>query len=378
MGLKFAVLADDSTGANASAGALARNVGREIPVMDRLTGCLDGPLVMNTRSREDSARSGLVTDWTRSLWDAGYRDFDKRIDTTLRGPGPEELKLLCRALPETPWVGVVSAYPQAGRVTQGGRQFVDGVSVSRVAHVETDCLAEYLFGGVDRAWSWAIEDRDKPDVVEQIADSPTPVVFDVTTEGDLVWTAAVLRALRRQIHRPIVTVSSGALLQYYPDQKRLNTLVVVGSPTDINVRQVLYLVQQAETVQAPMVNEISLDRVPPIVVLHSGLDALHSTSRLSISGHLARSVLERLRELGGMGWKPDRIILTGGEMAQSFLDEAGATGLRIGALAAPLVGHGVIMGGDYADAEILTKGGMVGGDSLLFELCVIPSYRWGR
>lgn len=172
------VLADDSTGANASAGALAANFGKEIPVFDEIPSLKTFPIVLNTRSRDDSSRRVLVERWALALWQAGVGDFDKRVDTTLRGPGAEELRRLCQALPERPWIGVVAAYPRGGRRTRGGRQYLEGQPLAERLDIETDHLGEYLFG---RGASWRMVKTDAlggPDLGPKLARITDPVIFD--------------------------------------------------------------------------------------------------------------------------------------------------------------------------------------------------------
>lgn len=371
---RFAVLADDATGANASAGALAWGLHRAVSVWDDLPPSAPYPLVLNTRSREDSGRSHLVSDWGRVLWNQGVRDFDKRIDTTLRGPAAEELKRLCLALPDVPWIGVVSAYPEADRTTKEGRQWITGQAVHEVLSVQTSHLGEYLFGSPHDVFVISREQYLDQHLSERLLEIQKPIVFDVQTEIDLVHVSRILHKVRKRHAGSMVTVTSGAVLRYYPAVSPRRTAIIVGSPTTRNVQQVHYLLRHSNARVGSLGQ--SLDRMatlPDVIVLHSGLHVVKIGGREAWSRQLAHNAVARLEELSMQGWTPDRLVLTGGEMAQAFLDCTGAVGTRIVAMPEPLVSHGYILAGSYADTEILTKGGMVGDESLFFELASLPA-----
>ena len=372
--MRMVVLADDSTGANASAGALAANFGKEIPVFDEIPPLKTFPIVLNTRSREDSSRRILVERWALALWEAGVRDFDKRVDTTLRGPGAEELRRLCQALPERPWIGVVAAYPRASRVTRSGRQYLEAHPLTERLDIETDHLGEYLFGRETSCRVVTTDELAKPDLGHKLVQVTDPVIFDAERETDLIQIAHVLKQVRRYQSGGIVTVTSGALLRYYPLDNPLRTVIIMGSPTATNVSQINFLAKRhPASVWALEEPHVTAHLKQQLIVLHSGLQPLTQHERLDLSEHLVTLALERLEELAKTGWSPQRFILTGGELSQAFLSRSAAHGTRIRRLAAPLVGHGWIEGGLFGGCEVLTKGGMVGQPPLLLELVLAPA-----
>ncbi len=375
MSVPFVVLADDSTGANASAGALAQSLGIMISVVDKIPPQFDAPFVLNTRSREDASRTRLVAQWARALWDRGIRNFDKRIDTTLRGPGPAELEELLSAIPDSPWIGVVAAYPGAGRTTRGGRQFLDGLPLAERMPCPTDVLADYLFGPESRCRVVGTGELSSGMLPESLADSFVPVIFDASDDADLAQIARVLRTVRQRHQGTMITVSSGALLNYYPATPAGPTAILLGSPTAINLAQFRYLVKRLPTFAWPLGQTIGEHTPGPenVVALHSGLNVIEPARRQNVSDQLARWAVTRLQELTQRGWAARRIVASGGEMSQSFLDQSGAKGTRLASLRSPLVGHGIIVGGRYQGIEFLTKGGLVGYPALLVELALGPA-----
>lgn len=373
--MKFAVFADDLTGASASAGSLAWGLGLPITVSEQLPRDFSGPLVLNTRSREEPDRSGFIAPWVTRLWDQGYRDFDKRIDTTLRGPAPAELAQLIEALPEEPWVGVIAAYPSADRTTMGGRQYLYGKAVTtQLPEVANDCLTDYLFWRSAQVRVVLTEElRQNAQRMAVELSSFRRVIFDVTSEDDLGHIGQILHHVRGLWTGPIVTVTSGAVLTYYPGHVPERVAVIVGSPTVTNLQQIDYLLKQRAVSLLALAEPISPDSVNSLIVLHSGLTPVKAAHRQPIAAQLADQAGERLSDLRRQGWVPERIIVTGGEMAQAFLDGTHAVGTQVVRLLAPLVGQGIIRGGEYHAAEIVTKGGMVGSEALLYQLTLAPS-----
>lgn len=373
---RFVVFADDSTGANASAGALSDGFHVPVPVLTQLPPSPANILVLNTRSRESRANGAQIVEWTHALWQKGYRDFDKRIDTTLRGPGPEDLQRLCTSLPQKPWIGVVAAYPKAHRTTRLGRQFVEGQPAASVVSLDSDHLSTYLFGREDRARCVTTEQLAHQGLAKSLAASSQPVIFDAESDAHLAIISLILREIRQLREGPLVTVTSGDLLRYYPAPTPVHTAIIMGSPTDTNVRQASYLASHTPAMLWPLSQPIGpIGDTANIIVFHSGLATVRENQRIDMSTQLAIAARLRLTELASHGWQPDRLIVTGGEMSQSFLDETHARGLDSTALASPLVGHGWIRDGLYKNTEIMTKGGMVGHDALLVELCALPALR---
>ena len=373
--MRFAVLADDLTGSNASAGDLAMGIGRPVSVLHTLPRTLDGLFVLNSRSREDSSRSALIGPWVNHLWRAGYRDFDKRIDTTLRGPGPMELNLLIRSLPEDPWVGVVAAYPSAGRTTRDGRQYLYERPVSEaLSEVAIDDLGPYLFpdGPMPVKIRRELLHQDIAPLLASLT-AARRVCFDVGDEEDLSRVGRILHRIRKSMSGTMVTVSSGALLRYYPGRIPERIAVIVGSPTATNLAQIEYLCQRRPIYDHFLGDPIVFSDLPDVVLLHSGRQPIQAEARQPISRSLAESAANRLLELEQQGWTPERFIITGGEMAQAFLDQVEANAVEILRLPSPLVGQGVIRGGAYSGCEIVTKGGLVGDRQLLHQLVLAPA-----
>ncbi|EKP95127.1 four-carbon acid sugar kinase family protein [Thermaerobacter subterraneus] len=134
----FGLVADDVTGANATAARVAARAGvAGRVVLDPLP--LAGPtaglapagaalVVLPTHSRavEPAVARRRVRAAFQALRSAGCRFFGKRIDSTLRGNLGAELAGSLEALPGHLAV-VVAAFPASGRATVGGRLQVNGV-----------------------------------------------------------------------------------------------------------------------------------------------------------------------------------------------------------------------------------------------------------
>jgi uncharacterized protein YgbK (DUF1537 family) len=86
---------------------------------------------------------------------------------------------------------------------------------------------------------------------------------------------------------------------------------------------------------------------------------------------LAQRVLEHLARWAEERWRPDRIVASGGATAGALMHAARAEGVAVTRLAAPLVGFGHVCGGILDGLELITKGGMVGDETLLTDLVTI-------
>jgi len=139
--LRIAVVADDLTGA-LDTGAQFRTWGLSVevaPTPDRLSGMKGSAdvIVVNTDSRGDRPETAhrKVTEATVAL--AGLCDvFYKKVDSTLRGNVGAELDAIMESTGQAA-AAVAPAYPPNGRVTLGGRVYVNGVPLH-----ETEYAAE--------------------------------------------------------------------------------------------------------------------------------------------------------------------------------------------------------------------------------------------
>lgn len=359
--LKFAVIADDLTGAAASAACLAHHLGHPVPVVTDRDPMPPGPLVVNTETRE-RPQPGRVAALVRELWRKGYRRLDKRVDSTLRGPVLAELGELREALGVQAQVVAVPAYPRAGRHTVAGRQQWAFGSQARIL----GAVGEVLFGNEPHDLV-RVEDRSPDDILAMLVSAAAGLgrtIVDISTEDELSRVGIALSRWDTERWGPLVTVSSGALLRFYPIRPRRTAAVLIGSQTELAHAQATQLVASGFASLYPLGEAAVLPNRPWIVWEGHSLPSPAGRE----SEVVAALAVARLGDLRSQGWQPDSIVLVGGETAQAFLKAAGARAVDIGGTPYPLVARGRIAGGILDGTVVWTKGGWVGGPESLLEI----------
>jgi D-threonate/D-erythronate kinase len=136
--IEIGVLADDLTGALASAARLKKR-GLLPAIHWRLDGGPPGTdavvIDMRTRDRGVDPRA-QARHWAGRLRELGCQRFELRTDSTFRGNPAAELDGLIEGAGfADPLVLAVPAFPDAGRITVGGRQLVRGGTEHDVARL---------------------------------------------------------------------------------------------------------------------------------------------------------------------------------------------------------------------------------------------------
>jgi D-threonate/D-erythronate kinase len=338
------VLADDLTGALGSAARLKAG-GLDPVVVWRPEDLREPPraAVVDMRTREQ-ARGPRATAarWAQRLRELGCERFEQRIDSTLRGAPAEELAGLLEGAGKTDAVVVaVPAFPDAGRVCSGGIQA--GVDV-----------AERLFGGARVV---------RPDRLRSaIASGATRLVVDGENERDLVATAEAVDGL------DVVTVSSGGWLKYHPRARGEFVLVVLGSNTELNHRQLGRLRERGDVA-------ISADAHAPApgartrvvqTILGNEPDDLRRDPRLA--DRAADEAAALLEVAHGHGERCRGLVASGGHMASRLVDVLAAERLAVIGEVLPLCPRGTVVGGPWSGLSVITKGGLIGDDRTLAAL----------
>ena len=132
------VVADDLTGATTVGALLARRGVETTVLFERDAVCEHRPgensaLIVSTDSRAmpPEVAFARVRRATQALWDAGVRQFAKRIDTTCRGGIGPEVEGMLSALPEDHVAVIVPAMPQSKRIVVDGYSIIDSTLLAR-------------------------------------------------------------------------------------------------------------------------------------------------------------------------------------------------------------------------------------------------------
>jgi uncharacterized protein YgbK (DUF1537 family) len=339
------VLADDLTGALASAARLKAG-GLDPIVAWRQEDLREPPRAAVVDMRTRDAPLGprrTAAAWAARLRELGCERFEQRIDSTLRGDPAQELAGLLEGagLDDAPVVAV-PAFPEAGRVCTGGIQA--GVDVAR-----------RLFGSdAEVVRPEALRDR--------LLAGATRLVVDGATEADLRLTAAAVDGLE------VVTASPGGWLKYHPRSRGEYVLVVLGSNTALNHRQLEQLRGRGDVA-------ISADAHAPAngartrvvqTILGAAPDDVRRDPRLADrAAHEAAALLEAAH---ARGERCRGIVASGGHMASQLVDALGARRLAVTREVAPLCPRGTVAGGPWSGLAVITKGGLIGADGTLAAL----------
>lgn len=395
------ILADDLTGAADCAVVFAvRGLSTHV-VLDykRLMPSreIGGVLAVDIDSRgltQASAVKATVACW-EALADSSTRLY-KKIDSTLRGHWAQEVGALRRSA----GVAVVApAFPETGRTTRAGRQYVDGEPLEASPFATRDKGGPADIGlalraqGLRTAYFALKFIRSAPEsikarLIEEMRRGVDAVVCDAECRGDL---AAIAQATI-SLTEPIFWVGSAGLA------RELAGLIAQASRTGVNAinmnlggcARVLALVgtptlasqQQAKLLAAE--SGIS-DLAVPAAVLDGG--AGHddwSAWRARIGARLASGDLllrvggahsspELIRRAGlsrslallafTQTAVPDGLVATGGDTARAMLDTLGVSTLRLHAEIEPGVVLSEALGA--LPLSVVTKSGAFGGASAL-------------
>jgi D-threonate/D-erythronate kinase len=421
------VVADDLTGANATGARFAR-VGLSTASVTT-SAAVDGVLadhdvvVTSTSSRHLPAdeASRRVEEAIRTAGEVAL--VVKRTDTTLRGNIGAELGAALREVRRThPQARAifVPAFPEAGRITVGGLQLVEGVAVARSAagrdHLTP--VTSSRVADVVRQQSDLVVREVHLDVVQDEEDVLTDALANRSAEGDgqvvpdvLVVDAtdrrdltAIARAAARCARGhgahwlvvdpgpfgPELAMALGLTSLPAADAPDARTpadapplLVVAGSVTRTTREQLVALehVHDAtfhdldvadfeETATADELVALLDDAAAGGVVgLRTAAAEQHvvSLDRGSAEaiprrlGRIVREVLGRL-DVGGL-------YLTGGDVTIGVLEELGGSGIAIDDEVLPLAVTGRVVGGPHDGLRVVTKGGLIG-DQTAAVTCV--------
>jgi len=370
---RVAVLADDLAGALASAAALASQVGAPVPVVTAVGDPVPPQVVLNTNSRHELPNSAWFRSQVERIWKSGTHLFDQRIDSTLRGLAGRELAWLVEALPEVPLVMVLAAYPSAGRYTKGGQQWLKRAPLGGVADALTVPELAPLLGAAANPWHPVpplLGEGAISDAVKQMGTGPGLYIFDASATHHLQAAAEVVNRVAARVSRPVVLVSSGAILHYVPKPPPRPVAVVLGSRSVQNQRQLGQLGRSGQVVIRSVWDAPGCDgwgEPPrPVRVLTSWARRLapgRATDRA-----LAEAFLRHWQAWQEDHYRPVRLIVSGGDTAAAILAAAAAERVDARRLLAPLVGSGVVVGGQLGQLELVTKGGRVGTAELLTDL----------
>ena len=407
-GAAVLVVADDLTGANATAAGLAREGLRavvlgsdqDVEAVGDLAPRYDVVVVStdSRHSRPDDA-AARTEEAVRAGWPAGL--VTCRVDTTLRGNVSAAAAAVLRTVAELSGRRTVAlfapAHPAAGRQTVDGTQLLDGRRLEETelardprSPATTSSVVEVITAQAElRAATVALSavtgpaDDLRARLREALDDGADVVAVDALTPEHLARAAEAAVAVGPDVVWVAVdpgpgTVALAGALGLLEGGAGAPLLVVSGSATELTRTQLGRLRGEGHVRTVHPVRDDG-DAVPEVdgtsralgealadadadevVLLATVLEAddvvdMDAGQAEHLPVALARAVHGALQEhrVGGL-------LSTGGDVTAALLTELGAQGLEVHDEVVPLAVAGTLVGGPWAGLPVVTKGGLVG------------------
>ena len=336
----IAVVADDLTGAADTGAAFAgvglstlvswdgNDLGRAVRMADALA------IDAGTRAADTGSAAGATGAIVRTLRDAGVAAIYKKGDSLLRGHIGAETAAVLENWRQGSVAIAAFAFPDAGRTTVRGRQYVRSASTGEAipplfehASLRTDVIE------LDTVRGDALDAR-----VRDTAGRCSVIVCDAATNADL---ARIVRA-GQALSRPVVWVGAGGLARAIAASMRGSTAGARKSARMVRRGPVMIVCGSVSSVAREQVDRVIAAGAAPFevaaTVLREGVDG---AGRLAAADAI-RQALDRAYDVIVFSTAPAR-----------EMDPAVARGL--GDLVSPLstrVGAAVLTGGDTARAVL--------------------------
>lgn len=421
--LRRVIIADDLTGANATAALMAKRMVKAITLLDESLWVSDmkkqyEAAAISTNSRgveKESAYEAVKLAMAPFLAESNIY-FTKRIDSTLRGNVGAETDALLDALGEDYTAMVVAAFPSSGRVTIGGYLLVNNIPLEKTdaakdvkAPIHTSFVPDifkkqsrYDIGHVGLQHILAGRHQILKQIQSLREQKKRILVFDATTEEDIELIAkAILESGLKHIcvdPGPFTNAMSG-LLQKGFEKEHPKLWLTIGSVTNLTRKQVEMLnikrnshlikvsvenlldaqtfVQEAEMVLREVRAHLSETSILGVVTsleeqdvfdLKAYADA-HHISEEETSGRINEKLALLTQQVLAQ-FKPSfkGLYTSGGDVTVAVMHQIHSTGFHIKEEIMPLAVGAEIVGGEFEDLPIVTKGGLIGDENALVKI----------
>ncbi|HAT1685155.1 TPA: four-carbon acid sugar kinase family protein [Klebsiella oxytoca] len=412
--MKIAIIADDLTGANATAALLSTRGFTTLTCLDNPGDAEDYDVIsFSTDSRSVPAREAYnrISRYV-DLINPEITMISKRIDSTLRGNLGAEVDAVIDRYPQLMAI-VVPVYPSSGRICVGGSLLVDGIPLQNTAmrndpkNPMTESSVVELFrqqtnknlGYISLGQVLSGENTLARELKSLYQKNVRIVVIDATTEEDIHHIAsAVLKA-----RIPFFCVDPGvftahlAYLRYSSGRKRTNKIfVAIGSVSELTQRQIRKLRYErqvyietlpAETLidfalhpetAAPLADSLTakaeqydvtgIDTVelPEHICCLKTLSAKFSLSENDITGLINKGIAEITAQVLTKDNSPvSALYSSGGDVVVAITKRLQGNGVILKDEVEPLTVYGNLTGGLCREIPVITKGGFVGDDNTL-------------
>ena len=416
---KYIVIADDLTGSNATC-SLFKKIGLRAASILKLQGDKNydvDVISYSTASRglDKEEAYKKVSEAIKILKNKDVLVYNKRIDSTLRGNIGTEINAMLDNLEDDRIAVVVPAYPDSGRIVVNKTMLVNGVLLENSdagkdpkTPIKTSCVESLVQKDIKYSSTYfTLSDIAQP--IEEIAKKiqeaikkSRVLIFDAVNNEDIIKISKAI------IHSDIniVTVDPGPFTLYYSKELQKKNhlekkiLMVIGSVTATTKKQIEYILQEEDIFLVKMKvedffeKETCLKEIERVIAyIKKGIASydlfLVTTSPIGdekkadlqklaenlnttveeISKIIANTLTETIVKILKETQKFEGIYSSGGDITIALLEKLKAIGVEIREEVIPLAAYGRIIGGDFPNLKLVSKGGMVG-DEKTIKLCL--------
>ena len=416
---KYIVIADDLTGSNATC-SLFKKIGLRAASILKLQGDINydvDVISYSTASRglDKEEAYKKVSEAIKILKNKDFLVYNKRIDSTLRGYIGTEINAMLDNF-EDDWIAVViPSYPDSGRIVVNKTMLVNGVLLENSdagkdpkTPIKTSCVESLIQKGIKYSSTYfTLSDIEQPieEIVKKIQEAikkSRVLIFDAVNNEDIIKISKAI------IHSDIniITVDPGPFTLYYSKELQKKNhlekkiLMVIGSVTATTKKQIEYILQEEDIFLVKMKvedffeKETCLKEIERVIsYIKKGIASydlfLVTTSPIGdekkadlqklaenlnttveeISKIIANTLTETVVKILKETEKFEGVYSSGGDITIALLEKLKAIGVEIREEVIPLAAYGRLIGGDFPNLKLVSKGGMVG-DEKTIKLCL--------
>ena len=416
---KYIVIADDLTGSNATC-SLFKKIGLRAASILKLQGDINydvDVISYSTASRglDKEEAYKKVSEAIKILKNKDVLVYNKRIDSTLRGNIGTEINAMLDNLEDDRIAVVIPSYPDSGRIVVNKTMLVNGVLLENSdagkdpkTPIKTSCVESLIQKDIKYSSTYfTLSDIEQPieEIVKKIQEAikkSRVLIFDAVNNEDIIKISKAI--INSDIN--IVTVDPGPFTLYYSKELQKKNhlekkiLMVIGSVTATTKKQIEYILQEEDIFLVKMKvedffeKETCLKEIERVIAyIKKGIASydlfLVTTSPIGdekkadlqklaenlnttveeISKIIANTLTETIVKILKETQKFEGIYSSGGDITIALLEKLKAIGVEIREEVIPLAAYGRIIGGDFPNLKLVSKGGMVGNEKTI-KLCL--------
>jgi len=416
--LKYVVIADDLTGANATGSLLKKLKLRTVTLMDSTDRSnVDifraDAIVCSTDSRGMTQQEAYnkVFATIQNLKNDEVKVYNKRIDSTLRGNLGAEIDAILDGLGDDRIAIIVPAFPDAQRIAVGGYLLVNGMPLQESdaakdpkKPINTSIIKDlvkqqtkYNIGTINLDIVCAGKEAIKKSITEISDKGNRLIILDTVTNNNLDNIAKGLV----ETGIKFVTIDSGPFTAAVTKEyirlsqdlvKSKKVLMAIGSITNTTKIQLERITSDLDVFKVDIITkrlvnsseerDAEISRVVIEIVKNQSekkvlcvaIDSISPDTRVNLDEvaleknttkeSLSQIINDSIAEISSIILKsiPDinGIFSSGGDISVAVCKKFKSAGLELIGEVIPLAAYGKFIGGSFPNLSIVSKGGMVG------------------